>query len=376
MSRRLKSGMTIEALRTISSHISNEMSDNEKHIDFSSVGLYLAGLQICFSVVCCGCISVLSCWLIPADAISAVRTLAITVTVGMLLVRSPIRVGRVRGVTTIFNALRPCVTVYIISLVVEQLVHTCVLPHDSDLPNKNNVRRILYHIVSVFLIFSGLIRAKNPCSESDNPFIVAFLCLLTTALLPPPAIARSGPLCEPTDLLGAGERVLRAMLFSAIYVVLVYAAAPKQNATNELFICVARATAASIWVLSATSWALPIAPFQIALALFARLNERDDQISTIDNSQPPFSEHIPLNGAQSDVDSEIDRLEAGGSEMSDQETIKAALGHARALTAFSNGSTGNGCATGNGLSFNFGASRTTASANGLMLAVAARETNG
>ena len=233
------------------------------------------------------------------------------------------------------------------------------------------MRRALYHVVSVFLITSGLIRAKNPRSESDLPFLVAMVCLLATALLPPPAMARSGPLCEPTDLLGAGERVLRALLFSAVYVVLVYAAAPNQNVANELFICVARATAASIWVLSATSWALPLAPFQVAMALFSRLNEREEL--TVTESAAPYSEHTPLNGAHSDVDSEIDRLEAGA-ELSDPEAIKAALGQVRAYHAtVNNGGAGNG--VGNGLSFNFGPGRSPAGANGLMAAVAAREAN-
>ena len=362
--------MKIEALRTLSNQIAADSMEEDKTIDFGNVGLYLAGLQVCFAVVCCGCVSVLCCWLLPPDAISAVRTLAITAIVGLLLVRTPLRVGRVRGVVTVFNALRPCVAVYILALIVEQLVHTCVLSDDGTIP-RSSVRRAMYHVVSVFLIISGLVRAKSPRSESDIPFLVVMICLLATALLPPLATARSGPLCEPTDLLGAGERVLRALLFSAVYVVLVYAAAPNQNVTNELFICVARATAASLWVLSATSWTLPLAPFQVAIALFSRLNEREETVST---DLPQYSENTPLNGAHSDVDvSEIDRIESGA-EISDPEAIKAALGQARAFHASINGLTGNG--VGNGLSFNFGPVRSTAGANSLLAAVAARDASG
>ena len=376
MSRRLKPGMKVDALRTLSHQITVDAMD-EKSIDFGNVGLYLAGLQVCFAVVSCGCVSVLCCWLLPPDAISAVRTLAITAMVGLLLVRSPLRVGRVRGVITIFNALRPCVAVYILALIVEQLVHTCV-PPENDSTNKGTIRRALYHVVSAFLIISGLVRAKTPRSESDVPFLIVVTCLLATALVPPPAMSRSGPLCEPTDLLGAGERVLRALLFSAVYVVLVYAAAPNQNVANELFICVARAMSASIWVLSATSWALPIAPLQVAIALFSRLNERDDSESAMHPSNPPYGEHMPLNGTMSDADSEVDRLEsAGGSELSDPETIKAALGHVRSLHAFSNGGSGNGyTGNGNGLSFNFSNGLSPTATNGLMAVVAAREVGG
>ena len=99
-------------------------------------------------------------------------------------------------------------------------------------------------------------------------------CLLAIAVLPPPAAnARTGPLCQPTSLLGAGERMLRALLFAAVYVVLVYSAAPNRNISNELFICVARAAASSLWVLGASSWALPLAPVQVGVALWTRLHE-------------------------------------------------------------------------------------------------------
>ena len=58
-----------------------------------------------------------------------------------------------------------------------------------------------------------------------------------------------------------------------MYVVLVYAAAPSRNIANELFICVARATASSVWVLGSSTWALPLAPVQLAVALFTRLHD-------------------------------------------------------------------------------------------------------
>lgn len=374
--------MRIEALRPFSDQLSADVMDDEKTIDFGSVGLYLGGLQVVFSIVCCGSISVLSCWLLPPEAISAVRTLAITTFVGLLLVRNPLRIGRVRGVTTVFNALRPSVAVYILALVLEQLVHTCV-GHDADGEAHGMFRRVVYHIISVFLILSGFIRAKNPRSESDLPFVIAVVCLLATALLPPPAISKSGPLCEPTTLSGAGERVLRALLFSAVYVVLVYAAAPAQNVSNELFVCVARATAASIWVLSASTWALFLAPLQAAIVMFSRLKDVSDDDHH--HSQPPTYEHVPLTTyAQPNAPSENGGSDIElGSDISDPEAIKAALAAQRMLHIPANGLSGaSGISGGGGLSFNFSG---TARSNGLhaialpqvnMAAVAARESQG
>ena len=349
-------------LRQLTEQMAAESMADEKDIDFSSVGLYLAGLQICFAIVCCACVSVLSCWLLPPDAISAVRTLAITGFIGILLIRKPLRVGRVRGVCTIFNALRPAVCVYILALVLEQLIHTCVLQDDVD-GTHGTLRRVIYHVISVFLIISGMIRAKNPRSESDMPFLMAILCLVVAALLPPPAMAKSGPLCEPASLLGAGERVLRALLFSAVYVVLVYAAAPAQNVSNELFVCVARATAASIWILSATAWTLPLAPLQAGIVLFSRLNENHNTQAV---SEIQVYEQVPLtSGGATTPDGALGSDLEGGiqGELTDMEAVKAALA---ARAPYPN------AGVGGGLSFSFsGNGRATPMLN--VAAVAARE---
>ena len=357
-------------LRQLTESIHAETMEEEKSIDFSSVGLYLAGLQVCFAIVCCGCASVLSCWLLPPNAISAVRTLAITTAIGLLPVRKPLRIGRTRGVCTMFNALRPSVAVYILALVLEQLVHTCVLPEVSA-ERHGTLRHAIYHTISVFLIISGMIRAKNPRSESDMPFLVTIICLMLTALLPPPAIAASGPLCEPTSLLGAGERVLRALLFAAVYVVLVYAAAPAKNVSNEHFICVARATAASIWVLSATAWALPLAPLQVGIVLFSRLNENDTP-GVVDAANGNPYEQVPLNscgnttpdmGGSPDIEGGMNGVATITSEVTDMEAVKVAL-QARAPPGMHSG----------GLSFNFaGTGRATPVASVNIAAVAARE---
>ena len=359
-------------LRAFTEQLHTESMEDERNIDFSSVGLYLAGLQVVFAIVCCGCISVLCCWLLPPNAISAVRTLAITTAIGLILVRSPLRIGRVKGVVTMFNALRPAVCVYILALILEQLVHTCVLPDDGTEAH-SALRHGIYHVISVFLIVSGMVRAKNPRSESDMPFLVTMICLVVTALLPPPAMAKSGPLCEPTTLMGAGERVLRSLLFSTVYVVLVYAAAPSQNASNELFICVARATAASIWVLSATSWALPLAPLQAGIVLFSRLNEHDAP-NAHDQQSASSYEQVPLNGSctpdmQSCAGSDIeggDKYSQGlVSEVTDMEAVKIALA-SRAPYPHGAG----------GLSFSFsGNGRATPVASVNIAAVAAREAN-
>lgn len=381
MSLRLtRQGMRLDTLRTLSNQLHEDAMEDEKAIDFSSVGLYLAGLQAVFAIVCCASASVLCCWLMPPSAISAVRTLAITTVVGLLLVRKPLRVGPTRGVVTVFNALRPSIAIYILALTIEQLVHTCVLPDDDVEQQRSVVRRGIYHTMTAILALSGFVRARNPRSESDLPFMVAAICVLVIALLPPPAIAKAGPLCEPAQLMSAGERVLRALLFASVYVSLVYTAAPNSNQSNELFICVARATAASTWVLGISAWGLPLAPVQVALALFTRLHENNASMAggshyhnnghynghhhhhvIVDTDMPigmvssssiggaayGMTEHTPLTslGAQTPIDagSDVECGDIGGGggvggmcTLSDPESVKLALA-ASARPLLSNG---------------------------------------
>jgi len=368
-----------KALRNLTDEFHESMSEeDEKTIDFSSVGLYLAGLQVASTIVVCCCASVLSCWVLPPNAISAVRTLAITTAIGLICVRKPIRIGRVRGVSTIFNALRPAVALYIFALVIEQLVHTCVPLEEEE---HTALRRIVYHLMATVMIVSAFARARSPKTESDIPFAITAFSVLAIALLPPPALSRSGPLCEPATLVVAGERCLRALFFACVYSVHVYSAAPGKNIGNELFICVARASAASIWILCASSWTLPLAPLQVAIVLFSRLGDgdcsnpeqrRDDEYASLplngsaENGNAHTEEyHVPMGGTMSDV-------ESGDVGNSCQDFLAATP----KLPSLTNGARAHGIPprTGNGLSFNFGGATPPPPVN--MAAVIARESRG
>ncbi len=243
------------------------LDGDDSHVDFSAAGLYLVGLQTVLSTVLCASVSVGCCWILPEAAISAVRTLVVTSSIGYASIQKPFRLGRVRGVVTMFNALRPCVVIYIVCLTLEQLVHTCV-------PTGEQVhagwRRVLCHVMTSLMLLSGFVRAHSPQSETDLPFLLTAFSLLVIAVLPPPATALSGPLCEPIPIFAACERLLRAFLFSALYVVHVYSAAPNRNSWNELSLVVVRCSAASVWVLGAHLIVLVLAPVQAIVALWSR----------------------------------------------------------------------------------------------------------
>jgi hypothetical protein len=243
------------------------LDHDEPFIDFSSAGLYLVGLQTTIATVACSAASVASCWLMPVYMISAVRTLAITALTGFLCMRKAIRVGRVRGVTPIFNSLRPCVPVYVCVLTIEQLVHTCV-PTEHSSPGY--MRRFVFHGMIACMAAAGLWRAARPTVETDAPFLITAVATVVIALLPPPAVPLSGPLCEAPSLFGAGERLLRAFLFSAVYVIHVYCSPPKRNAIHDLAICIMRSAAAAVWVLGCHIYLLWLPVVQAVVGLWAR----------------------------------------------------------------------------------------------------------
>jgi len=286
--------------------VKDGMGDCEPPIDYTAAGLYLVGLQTIVATVSCAAMSVACCWLIPEKAISAVRTLALTSATGVLMMRKPLRLGRVRGVLTVFNALRPCVPLYVLVLVIEQLIHTCV-PLD-DGASSGILLRVVFHVCVMFMVLAGFIRAHRPCSETDLPFLVTVVCLLVMALLPPPATPLSGPLCEPSSLFTAGERILRALIFASLYSVHVYTAAPSQNAMNELSICIMRSASAAIWVLGCHVVLLVLAVLQAVVALFARFgNEEYAAVETASESgQEVYAGYEPSQDTRIEVIKDTD----------------------------------------------------------------------
>ena len=266
-------------LERIAHDFATTESEEDKSIDFGAAGLYLPAAQTIFATTLSSCVSVLACWLIPIGAISAVRTLALTTTAGVLVIRRPVRIGQTRGVNTIFSALRPCCVIYVACLVLEQLIHTCI--SDESTYEHGFWRRIIYHANMTVMTFAAFLRSKNPRAESDIPFAMTTLALLVIAMLPPPALALSGPLCSPPTLGNAGERILRAFLFSCVYVVLVYSAAPISNNLPDTIVCIARSASSSAWILGAVVYSLPLALAQICIILYCSFQPAQTQYESI-----------------------------------------------------------------------------------------------
>ena len=246
-------------------------------VDFSNASLYVAGIQTVFSICTCACVSVLSCWLSPSGGgVSAVRTLALCSAAGAALMHQPLRFGRAHGVTVVFASLQLAVPLYLGTLVVAQLIHTCT----SDPSHAPSWRHVVFHAAVVAMICAGFMRARAPLAETDRPFILTVCALLVIAILPPPAVALVGPLCESVTLWEAADRVVRAFGFGTLYCVNVYALTSTTNArTSDTSVIFFRSASASIWVAGAMLWWLPLAAAQAAIVIHARVSHDPNAVA-------------------------------------------------------------------------------------------------
>ena len=249
-------------------------------VDFSSVALYMPGLQTTLALVVCCLTSILVSLASAAISVSAVRTATLTMLVGGLVVCKPIRIAYARGIDVMFDALRPAVVVYVLALIFEQLVHSCGLAHDGSL----TLRHWAYHTFTIAMAAAGFVQAWNPIAQTDYPFVVVSLSLVAVACFtPPPLRAGEGPLCEAPAISGAVERFFRALLFGCTYCTLAYASEPTRHSVREIMLCAVRATTGSVWILCVHRFLVGAAVLQALLVTWSRLKAQPDSHVVMDS---------------------------------------------------------------------------------------------
>lgn len=206
----------------------------------------------------------------------------------------------------VFPSLQLAVPLYLGTLVVAQLVHTCT----SDSSNAPSWRHVIFHGAVVGMICAGFMRARAPLADTDQPFILTLCALLVIAIMPPPAVALVGPLCESVTLWEAADRVVRAFAFGLLYCVNVYALTSTTTArvsdTPTLFF---RSASASLWVAGALLWWLPLAAAQAAIVIHARV------------SSNPAGTYKKLESSSSTDDEEAPKLDDPNQAVAEQERL-------------------------------------------------------
>jgi len=282
--------------------------DEDTRVDFSNAALYLSALQAVFAVCSCATVSVLSNWINLGGA-SAVRTLALCSVTGVLLMRKPLRIGRAHGLGVVFSALQPSVALYVATLVVEQLVHTCSV----DATYTPSWRRVVFHANMALLVISAFLRARKPLDETDLPFLLTGAGLFIVAMLPPPSVALVGPLCQSVGAWEAAERIGRALTFSVLYSIHVYSSTSSTSfGMDETCVSVTRSASASLWVLGAHIAWLPLAVAQGVVLVYARVHA-DDEEPACTGTEPDYASIESANSTDDD-------LELGGVGRSGSET--------------------------------------------------------
>ena len=240
--------------------------DEDVAIDFSNAVLYLGGLQLCTACFSISAISIASCIVFPSTMVSAVRSLVLSSLIGAAIVRKPFRLGRVHGLTLVFRALQPGVIIYLVSLVVEQLTHACAVATASP-----SWRSLFFSVSTFLMLLSGFLRARRPLAPTDFPFLLTCLALFGIAMLPPPPVIASGPLCSSPSWSTVAERLVRSWIFGLVYSCFVYVSAPPVQSSGEVLVCIMRAAGASAWTLACSVYLLPLALVQIVYVVYVRV---------------------------------------------------------------------------------------------------------
>jgi len=290
-------------------------------IDFHSVALYLPAVQVVLALLLC-CATVLTVASTSNDCRSAApRAATLSAIVSLLCVFRPIRVQEVHGMDLIFDTIRPVIVAYWIALICEQLVYTgCASAQAQDigdavaLTNTTTAHRIVYHLLILLATAAGFLRAYNPMSQQDVPFLMSAIAFIVIALFPPTPLDTTGPLCHVDGIWDAAERLARALLFGLVFCALAYASEPTRHSVGEITLCASRATAASAWILGVHPFVLPLAFAQGVITILRRMHSEPfyDAASDISEHYPSFQ----IQGFQGGVSDEEGGLNAY--EMSDE----------------------------------------------------------
>ena len=258
-------------------------------IDFHAAALYIPVAQIVVALLVCSATAIFAAWVLPHSQTSAARTVTLCGIVGIGFVVWPLTVAPCVGLDICFDAIRPCVPLYIFALILEQLTHgsaeAMALSNAKD-QNINDVsgwsfRSAYFHFCISIAVIGGFMRALSPKSEGDAAFVVSSLAFVLASAWPPLPPPGLGPLCEVKDGWEAAERLVRAATFGVVYCALAYASEPKRYGMQEILLCSARAAAASAWILAVVTPALPLAIVQLGILLCRRMRSRQNEMTDV-----------------------------------------------------------------------------------------------
>jgi len=274
-----------------------------QRIEYDNVELYLCGIQSTLVTCLTAASSVLACWLLPSSYVTSVRTLAVCTAVAFSGTVHAFKIQGARGAGLIFNALRPCPWIYLFSLVVEQLGHTCL----SDGSREDGfIQLFVFNALGLSLALCGIWRAVYSYSHDVGFFTVVLTLMVLMAVLPTPVFINVGPLCAPASFSVAFERCARAVFFACAYSAFVYSRPPQETSFGAICSCCLHASCGSVWVLVCSPWVFILAPVQFVTAVWVRL--RSSRSLCGSNGSDEYDSFCAVQSAS---DSDVNAAEAG-----------------------------------------------------------------
>jgi hypothetical protein len=259
-----------DAMDTRGSDPIPDAEEDPGDIDFQHAGLYLIAFQTILANVGIALSSAVVT-MVSTDSSSAVRTCAVCASGAAVLLYKPFQLGgKVPGLLNVFNTLRPCALIYLLSLVLQQLTHSCMAL--GEMSSTPPWRDWLYHGLHAPLLAAGFLRAYEPTSNFDRATLLVVVTLLLLSLLPLPAVRGDGPLCAAPSVTAALVRAVRSVVFSILFIVHVFSSDPQDLERGLWLVAAMRASAACMWALGCTPWLLPLAILQTSLCVFRRLH--------------------------------------------------------------------------------------------------------
>jgi hypothetical protein len=169
-------------------------------------------------------------------------------------------------------------------------------------------RHVVFHGAVLVMVYAGFMRARAPLMDTDRPFILTLLALMVIAIMPPPAVALAGPLCQSVNLWEAADRIVRAFCFGTLYSITVYTSTRTRcsNYSNTSIVFF-RSASASLWVSGALIWWLPLAAAQCAIMMHARAVNSGDSTGTA-------KEYKAIESAASTDDEDLEAADLGDLE--------------------------------------------------------------
>lgn len=270
-------------------------------IEFQNILVYLPALQVCTTVTVASAVIVGMGALQKGMPGAAIRTLGLVCSLVFFFVGKLTKVCSVRpirGVSALFESLRPVCLFWIMAVVCMQLSvkrHDCREREHVDNTDGlivENARHsfftgqnITFQIAVGCLCMAAIARTFYVQSDGDAAVATAGIGVVLMCIFPSATETRYGILENTVTAYEGIYFCVRSVAFTVVYTVLVYGSPPARHTCSEIFICSVKALTGSLWVLLMSFALLAVCLLQCALVIYICLSNNRQHLFGNDDVQ-------------------------------------------------------------------------------------------